>query len=221
MEREAMIVRSWLDHEKQIDNFTRQLINNSLQNEKDKNTQSAVYWAIKIKDFDPDRPSLKIGETTNIRRRNSQLEDYHILNFVEVDNNLSTRLFIESYLRSKIFSYTNVEHFKTDYFSCPREVYLQVNEHFVEWVHEAQYIIRGMAKTSKHQLDTQQKKQFYDEHQELLEELFLTGEVHKAIRMTKTAQQEYVNAFRNYNPNIKIKATYNHAWTTFIFTLMT
>ena len=93
---------------------------------------------------------IKIGETTNARRRACQLykEDYLILVSANVNGGESARLFVESYLRTRIEATGKAIRFRKDYFKCENEdVAHWLFTQFKEWVTEANHILE-LIKTS-------------------------------------------------------------------------
>jgi hypothetical protein len=91
---------------------------------------SEVYFAI---DFD-DNKRIKIGETTNARRRDRQL-DVWITKVVEVGGDKCYRLLIESLLREKISRMPRVQQIGNDYFYCEsKEIALSIQNQFTDWV---------------------------------------------------------------------------------------
>jgi hypothetical protein len=86
---------------------------------------------------------VKIGETTNTRRRSNQLTDVSIATWCSLEKtscgyNHSARLFVESYLRGKVCKLPNVEQSDVDYFWLPnKDTDKFIVSHFVEWVQEA------------------------------------------------------------------------------------
>lgn len=87
---------------------------------------------------------IKIGETTNARRRANQLckEDYQILTSLDVNGGESARLFVESYLRTRIEATGKADRFRKDYFECENEdIAYWIFTQFEEWVAEANRIL--------------------------------------------------------------------------------
>lgn len=110
-------------------------------------TYSEVYFAI---DFD-DKRNIKIGETTNARRRGRQLAEqgYTIVKTLNVNESYAARLFVESYVRARIEMAGRVTRIRTDYFVCDSEAvsdFLFIK--FQEWVTEADRLLRSMGNAS-------------------------------------------------------------------------
>lgn len=86
---------------------------------------------------------VKIGETTNVRRRSRQLEDVSIATWCSLEGTVCgydycARLFIESYLRAKVRKLPGVEHSSTDYFWLPdKATDTLILKNFTIWVQEA------------------------------------------------------------------------------------
>ena len=82
---------------------------------------------------------FKIGETTNIARRQKQLKDFEICLWADLKTNKKAdRLFIESYLRIKILEYADIRLLGQDYFSyTDTKVYNEILDNFEKWVGEA------------------------------------------------------------------------------------
>lgn len=77
---------------------------------------SEVYLAVNCKDS----TFIKIGETTNARRRNGQLatEGYFIKLALDIEGGETERLFIESFLRARIEASGKAHRYGKDYFQC-------------------------------------------------------------------------------------------------------
>lgn len=106
-------------------------------------TYSEVYFA----NHGMMKSLIKIGETTNARRRAGQLckEDYHILISANVNGGEAARLFVESYLRTRIEATGKASRFRKDYFECENEdVAHWLFTQFEEWVAEANHILELM-----------------------------------------------------------------------------
>lgn len=96
---------------------------------------SEIYIAINVED----KTFIKIGETTNARRRNRQLKEdgFKVYESIEVGHGESCRLFIESYLRIKLES-LNIKRIKRDYFYCKHNTISDfVLNNFEVWVDDA------------------------------------------------------------------------------------
>jgi hypothetical protein len=105
---------------------------------------SEVYLA-----FSVDNPTaIKIGETTNARRRERQLirqdPSFYIGYSTEITKfDKGSRLYVENYLRGQIFKYLNNKSIDyrwvgLDYFySLPQEAIDYIEKHFIQWVYEA------------------------------------------------------------------------------------
>jgi hypothetical protein len=107
-------------------------------------TYSEVYFANHF----TTRNLIKIGETTNARRRANQLrkEDYHIVISADVNGEEAARLFVESYLRTRIEATGKANRFRKDYFECENEdVAHWLFTQFQEWVSEANHILELIA----------------------------------------------------------------------------
>lgn len=88
--------------------------------------------------------SIKIGETSNSRRRNSQLyqNDYHIIQVEDVDGGESARKFVESYLRVRIEATERATRHGLDYFECDNSITADwIKAQFTEWVKEANKLL--------------------------------------------------------------------------------
>ena len=104
---------------------------------------SEVYLAFSI----DDPTAIKIGETTNARRRERQLvnnEGFYIGWSTEITKpDKKSRLFVENYLRGCIFQYLDENSFDyrwvgMDYFfSLCEEAIDHIEKNFYEWVYEA------------------------------------------------------------------------------------
>lgn len=106
-------------------------------------TYSEVYFAI---DMTSD-VRIKIGETTNARRRNTQLsrDNYYIVKTLDVDGEEAERLFVESFLRARISATGQAHQFRKDYFECDcPQTALMLKAVFDKWVNEANAILRQM-----------------------------------------------------------------------------
>lgn len=104
---------------------------------------SEVYFAA----HDTMKNLIKIGETTNARRRASQLckEDYLILASMDVNGTEAARLFVESYLRTRIEATGKAKRFRKDYFECENEEIARwLLFQFDNWVKEANRILELM-----------------------------------------------------------------------------
>ena len=105
---------------------------------------SEVYLA-----FSCDDPfAIKIGETTNARRRERQLlrqdNAFYIGRSTEIPRyDKGSRLYVENYLRGQIFKYLNEKSVDykwvgLDYFySLTQEAIDYIEKHFIDWVFEA------------------------------------------------------------------------------------
>jgi hypothetical protein len=84
---------------------------------------------------------IKIGETTNARRRSNKLfqeRNYWVTDSLEVGGDDARRLFIESYLRLKIAQNYPAQRIGKDYFVCrDAETAQAIKRHFREWVIDA------------------------------------------------------------------------------------
>lgn len=97
---------------------------------------SEVYFAIShdVKNL------IKIGETSNARRRQNQLyeEGFFIEQVRKVDGDDSARWFIEDYLRLRIEATGKVKRYRKDYFECEDKMTVEwIANHFPLWVEEA------------------------------------------------------------------------------------
>lgn len=104
---------------------------------------SEVYFAINYRSSN----YIKIGETTNARRRANQLftEDYLLVDSLEVGGDQAERLFVESFLRMKILKTCKVQQVRKDYFVCEDgDTAKFVQTHFQQWVSEALLIINNL-----------------------------------------------------------------------------
>ena len=91
---------------------------------------SEVYFAVDLNNY----KRIKIGETTNARRRNAQL-DVYITQCIEVGGNHTYRLLIESLLREKIARMPKVTQAGTDYFICEdTDTVNFIQNEFENWV---------------------------------------------------------------------------------------
>lgn len=106
---------------------------------------SEVYFAISV----TSKTAIKIGETTNARRRASQLykEDYHIVQVADVNGDEAERLFVESFLRARIKASGKAQQFRKDYFECDCSATAeQFAKLFAGWVAEANAILDQMSR---------------------------------------------------------------------------
>lgn len=103
---------------------------------------SEVYFAINTNE----KNYIKIGETTNARRRNNQLDDYYIVQTLDVNGlGKNDRLFVESYVRSRINATKKVHQIGLDYFECENEnVVNWLAKQFNLWVAEANHLLALM-----------------------------------------------------------------------------
>lgn len=94
------------------------------------------------------KTTIKIGETTNARRRASQLlsqESYRIILVADVDGDEAERLFVESFLRARIKASGKAHQIRKDYFECDCYATVeQFTESFNSWVAEANAILAQM-----------------------------------------------------------------------------
>ena len=97
---------------------------------------SQVYLAISL---DEEEKIFKIGETTNIARRQMQLKDFEICLWADLKSqSKADRLFVESYLRIKILENADIRLLGYDYFSyTDKKVYNEILDNFEKWVKEA------------------------------------------------------------------------------------
>lgn len=104
---------------------------------------SEVYFAINVNE----KKYIKIGETTNARRRNYQLDDYYIVQTLNVNGlGKDDRLFVESYVRSRINATKKVHQVGLDYFECENEnVAHWLSKQFNSWVTEANHLLALMS----------------------------------------------------------------------------
>ena len=104
---------------------------------------SEVYFAI----CDSSDVLIKIGETTNARRRASQLyrEGYSIVHSMGVLGDEAERLFVESFLRARIKASGHARPLRKDYFECdcPDSVW-NFRTSFEKWVNEANAVLTQM-----------------------------------------------------------------------------
>lgn len=104
---------------------------------------SEVYFAMSV----CDDVNIKIGETTNARRRGSQLakDDYMIMGARDVAGGEAERLFVESFLRARINASGKATQIRKDYFLCDtKDTAFQFLNLFNNWVDEANAILRQM-----------------------------------------------------------------------------
>ena len=90
---------------------------------------------------------FKIGETTNSFRRGSQLakEGFQIILTLEVPEDYAERLFVESYLRARIFESGKVCRIRTDYFQADSASTVDwMAKHFNVWTKEAIRLLNQM-----------------------------------------------------------------------------
>lgn len=105
---------------------------------------SEVYFAICFYS----KVYIKIGETSNSRRRNNQLQKqgYYIVKACDVEGAEAERLFVESFLRARISATGRATQFGKDYFECDcPETVSAIKASFENWVNEAATILRQMA----------------------------------------------------------------------------
>lgn len=97
---------------------------------------SQVYLAIPL---DEEEKIFKIGETTNITRRQMQLKDFEICLWADLKSqSKADRLFVESYLRIKILENADIRLLGYDYFSyTDKNIYNEILDNFEKWVKEA------------------------------------------------------------------------------------
>ena len=107
-------------------------------------TYSEVYFARHL----TNHKLIKIGETSNARRRNNQLiknESFEILADMNIGGDVADRLFVESYLRNKIQASKRALRHGLDYFECSSEGDAEwVYSQFYYWVFEANQILWQM-----------------------------------------------------------------------------
>ena len=104
---------------------------------------SEVYFAMSA----CDDVNIKIGETTNARRRGSQLakDDYMIMCARDVAGGEAERLFVESFLRARINASGKATQIRKDYFVCDtKDTAFQFLNLFNNWVDEANAILKQM-----------------------------------------------------------------------------
>lgn len=104
---------------------------------------SEVYFAVSA----CDDVNIKIGETTNARRRGSQLakDDYLIMRSRDVAGGEAERLFVESFLRARINASGKATQIRKDYFLCDtKDTAVQFLNLFNNWVDEANAILKQM-----------------------------------------------------------------------------
>ena len=104
---------------------------------------SEVYYAENL----TIKTCIKIGETTNARRRANQLlqEDYLITQSLDIGGGEGERLFVESFLRMKILKTQKAQRIRKDYFDCADvDTVAFIKAHFQEWVEEAIKTMREM-----------------------------------------------------------------------------
>lgn len=95
------------------------------------------------------KSAIKIGETTNARRRASQLssDGYDIVKVAKVNGNKAARLFVEGFLRARIYYSGKVQLIREDYFKCDCSATAeQFCELFENWVNEANTILDLMSR---------------------------------------------------------------------------
>ena len=108
---------------------------------------SEVYFAVGTAN------KIKIGETTNARRRNHQLNGYHIHCSIDLQNKQysdsedeAMRKFVEAGLRVILEDYTQ-QRISTDCFICEsREDVEDIEEQFEYWVEELEKIAKKIKK---------------------------------------------------------------------------
>jgi hypothetical protein len=115
---------------------------------KEKNMAYATYSEVYYANTSPNelygnKILVKIGETTNICRRNKQLASVSMATWYSLERtvcgyNYSARLFVESYLRVKVGKLPGVEPCSTDYFLLPdKATDTLILQNFALWVQEA------------------------------------------------------------------------------------
>lgn len=105
---------------------------------------SEVYFAKKKVRKNAKTAWIKIGETTNAKRRNHQLEDFNVAIVCEVPmndkdrhNQKLRRMAVENYLREKILQEFSPKRRKgNDYFSLPVEEAIRFEDNFKGFVQE-------------------------------------------------------------------------------------
>lgn len=103
-----------------------------------------VYSEIYLAKHYKDDTLIKIGETTNARRRNGQLSQngYTITIVLDVDGGETERLFIESFLRARIEADGRTHRSGKDYFQCDcKDTADYFCNHFQSMVKEAETIL--------------------------------------------------------------------------------
>lgn len=94
---------------------------------------------------------IKIGETTNARRRSNQLfkeRNYWITDSMDIGGDEAKRLFVESFLRLQIMETYHAQRVGKDYFVCSdAETAQAIKMHFREWVLDALVILNNCQKT--------------------------------------------------------------------------
>lgn len=106
---------------------------------------SIVYLAYNLEDVrinfctGTDILNIKIGQTENSDVRASQLKrkGEYIDKYVEVPNNATVRMYIESCIRLKISNSVANIHNGYDHFTINQRAYRTIADHFEEWVYEA------------------------------------------------------------------------------------
>jgi hypothetical protein len=104
---------------------------------------SEVYFAINIMTEN----LIKIGETTNARRRACQLfkDNYYIVISKNVKGDKAARLFVENYLRERIEATGKAIRFRRDYFECKnKEIAHWLFGQFEDWVAEAHQLLEPL-----------------------------------------------------------------------------
>lgn len=92
---------------------------------------------------------IKIGETMNRGRRNSQLRstdsDMTITDFISFDGEDADRKFVESYIRLKIAQSGRGEQVGNDHFRCYSVYDIRfIKKNFLKWANEALEIINNI-----------------------------------------------------------------------------
>ncbi len=107
-----------------------------------------VYSEVYFAQHEENPAMIKIGETTNARRRGRQLEKegFIILESTWVNgDDKCDRRFVESFLRSRIATTGHAAIYKEDYFICDNETTANwIKSEFMHWVEEANRILTLM-----------------------------------------------------------------------------
>jgi hypothetical protein len=183
---------------------------------------SEVYFAV---DFSDDT-RIKIGETTNARRRGSQLanEGYTIVATRDVNGDEVARLFVESFVRARIEATQRVQRIGYDHFVCDnKDIKIMLFRKFDEWVTQAQSILNFIKQNNGEiffNIDNSKPAIPLGEeplYRKIFESLDEKGIWEDCVQLKYKDSEEKLNNFkRAFSPfNYKCSMTTNCSWTYF------